>query len=204
MGFFSKPRGAQRAAEAAEAERIAAMGQNRTAVDAAFNSGQRQQGVTDYMDSLRSYLGDDLLKQKKNTDRQQIFSLARNGQLGSSVQVDQGEEINDNFLKGQLELERRVNQGGDQLRDNDEQARSAILSMSSNGLDATTGARRSSENMLAALEQNRQKMLVDGLGDIFSSAKGFWEQSKINAERRRARQDYGMPSQNTGLSGPRM
>ena len=73
---------AQQQADAAKQAQITAGTQ---AVDAAFNTPQREQDINAFQNATQGLLRQSLDKQQVQANLQNKFALARNGQIGGSV-----------------------------------------------------------------------------------------------------------------------
>jgi hypothetical protein len=189
---------AAKQAEANEKERLASIQQTQGAVNRVFDGPEREADIGTFMSGLREFLGDDLNRQKADTDRQLRFALARNGQLGGSTQVDQQRRFGEQYSRGLLDAERRVQGAGADLRSQDQDARARLIQLATSGLDATTAAQQSAASMRSALESGRSTAMAQGMGNAFGTFGDFFQQSKDAAARRRAdRQAYPLYGSNT-------
>lgn len=177
---------AQQQASANEAARQAAIANTQSQVNATFNSPQREADITDYMGGLRDFYGQDLNRQKTDTDRNLKFALARNGQIGGSTQVDQQKRFGEDYSKAVLGMEQKVQGAGANLRSQDQDAQARLIALATSGLDATTGAQQAAASMRNNLAAEKSTNMVQGLGDMFGSYAKYSQESKDAAERRRA------------------
>jgi hypothetical protein len=187
---------AQKQAQKNEDARQAAIANTQAQVNATFNSPQREADIQDYMGGLRSFYGQDLDKQKADTDRQLKFALARSGQVGGSTQVDQQKRFGEDYNKALLGVEQKVQGAGANLRSEDQDARARLISLATSGLDATTGAQQAAASMRNNLAADKSTNMAQGIGDMFGEYSKYFQQSRDAAVRRRA------DSQVTGLYAP--
>lgn len=190
-------------ANRAEQARMAAIANTQGRVNEVFDSPGRAADIADVVGAVREYFGDDLSRQKTDSDRALKFALARGGQIGGSTQVDQQKVLGDEYGRGLLEVERRALGAGTDLQAADQDARGRLISLATSGLDATTGAAQAAAAMRTNLESAKSTNMANGLGDVFGGIKGFADRARDAAERRRGNADAGwnlyQPSAATGF-----
>ena len=129
--------GSNRAAQEAnraEQARQAAIAGTQARVNQVFDSPGREADIADYVGAVREYFTDDLSRQKTNSDRDLKFALARGGNIGGSTQRDQQKVLGEEYGRGVLEVERRSQGAGAELRANDQDARARLISLATSGL----------------------------------------------------------------------
>jgi hypothetical protein len=171
-----------------ERERQARIARTIAAVNRVFDNPNRQAEIADYGSAMREFYGEDLNRQKAETDRELRFALARGGLTGGSTQVDQQRRFGEQYARGLLDVERRAAGAMAELSAADQDARARLIGLANQGLDATTGASQAASAMRASLESSRAGAMQQGIGDAFGTFKKFYEDSKAAAVRRRA--DY--------------
>lgn len=164
---------AQKAAQAQQQQQQHAIEQSQAQINSVFNNPQRQADINDFVNATRQYYQQDLDKQKANTDRQLKFALAKSGLTGGSEQVDQQEQLGEQYAKGQLQAEQKALGAGANLQDADEQARQRLIALATSGLDSTNAATQSAEALRTDLQSARAQAGTDALGDVFSSFNNF-------------------------------
>ena len=188
MGFGGKTRASDQARRD-EQSRMASITSTQGAVNGVFNSPQRAADIGDFVNATRDYYGRDLDQQKALSDRNLKFSLARNGQIGGSVQVDKQAQFGRDYAKGVLQVDRNARGAGAQLESADQDARARLINLATSGLDATTAAQQSAAAMRSSLEAGKSTAMTQGLGDVFSNFTKFYQDSRDAAERRRGIKD---------------
>lgn len=176
---------AQQQAEANERQRQAQISAGTAAVNRAFDDPKRRGYIEgDFLNATRTYLGEDLDRQKSENDRQQKFAAARSGLAGGSAQVDMARESGEVYNRGKLEVERRAQGAVADLLGQDEQSRLNLLAMVQSGLDMGTAAQRSASAMRNNLLAGEAGATAQGLGDIFSKFADTYRASlKAKSER---------------------
>lgn len=183
---------AQRAAEAAEAERQARIAASVGRINTAFDNPQRAQELGDYLGATRQFYMDDLNRQKGDTDRNLKFAMARNGQTGGSVSIDNARRVGEDYTRGVVEADRRAQSAVADLRSQDEQSRLGLISMAQSGLDATTASSRALSALQNNIQAGRATSTAQGIGDAFGSFANLYRRSQEDAARRRGEKDvYG-------------
>jgi hypothetical protein len=180
---------AQKAQERQEKERQDAIRRGTAAVNQAYDNPQREKDIGDFLAANRQLYFDELNKQNVENTRGLKFALARNGQLGGSVQVDAGRRAGEAYQSGVLTAERAAAEAANNLRAADEDNRRSLLAMVQSGLDATTAGARANAGLRTSLEGARAGMKVDALGDVFGGFADLYKRSRESAAERRARSD---------------
>lgn len=185
-----------------EQERRAAIAATQGRINQVFDNPQRAADIADFVDATRSYYGDDLNRQKADSDRELRFALARGGLFGGSTQRDQQQRMGEDYSRGLLRVDQMALGAGAELEAADQDARGRLIQLATSGLDATTAAQQAAASMRSNLQASRPEMRANMLGDAFGGVKGFADQARDAAERRRANRDAGFnlygPSAATG------
>jgi hypothetical protein len=182
---------AQRQAQQQERERQAAITASTGRINDVFNDPARQGQYDQLVRDTQAYYQKDLDRQKGDTDRQLKFAMARGGQTGGSVSIDQNKRVGEDYLRGVVEANRRAQGAGADLRQSDEQARSNLLAMAQSGLDATTASSQAASSMRNNLLSGQAGATAQGLGNMFGGMSDVFRRSQDAAEMRRG-QKYGM------------
>jgi hypothetical protein len=169
---------ASRQAEQQERERQAAIAASTGRINQIFNDPARQGQYDQLVRDTQQFYQRDLDRQKGDTDRQLKFALARGGQTGGSVSIDQNKQVGEDYLRGVLEANRRAQGAGADLRQADEQARSNLLAMAQSGLDATTASSQAAASMRNNLLSGQSGATAQGLGNMFGSMSDVFRQSR--------------------------
>lgn len=183
----SAARRAAREAEEAEDLRQQEVAAGTQAVNQLFDSPERQGQVQEYMDALRGMFMGEAERQKADTSRQLRFALARGGLTGGSAAVDKGRRLGETFQRGALDIDRRVQGAGAELRSADEDARMSLLAGVQGGMDATSAFQRGNAQLGANLGRNQFGQTIGSLGNIFQDFGDFITRSKEQDEFRRGR-----------------
>lgn len=178
-------------ANRAEQQRQDAIKGTQTRVNQVFDSPERAADISDYVNSLREFYGEDLNRQKTTTDRELKFSLARGGLIGGSTQNDQQAEKGRLYARGLLDIDRKALGAGAELESADQDARARLISLATSGLDSTTAASQASAAMRTNLQSGQSTARAQGIGDIFGSLKPVFDNARDAAQRRRANADAG-------------
>lgn len=184
-----------------EQDRQASIGRTQSAVNAVFNDPKREGDIADYIAAMRGLGTQDLDRQKKETDRNLRFALARGGLIGGSTQIDQAREFGETYGRGKLDIERRAQGAGAELRAADQDARGRLISLATSGLDATTAAQQAGAAMRSNIEAGRATGLAAGMGDVFSRFNKFIDKSEEASVRRRISRETAPLYQPAGYGG---
>ena len=176
---------AQRAAEAAEAQRQAQIRGSVSRINEAFDNPNRQREIGDYLGATRQFYMNDLNRQKGETDRNLKFAMARSGQTGSKVAIDNAARVGQDYNRGVIESDRRAQSAAADLRSQDESSRLGLIQMAQSGLDATTGSSRALSALQNNLQAGRATSTAQGLGDAFGTFANLFKRSQEAAAARR-------------------
>lgn len=182
---------ATRQARQQEEERQAQIAASTGRINDIFNDPARAGQYDQLVRDTQQFYQRDLDRQKGDTDRQLKFALARGGQTGGSVSIDQNKQVGEDYLRGVLEANRRAQGAGADLRQADEQARGNLLAMAQSGLDATTASSQAAASMRNNLLSGQAGSTAQGLGNMFGGMSDIFRQSRDAAEMRRG-QKFGM------------
>ena len=171
---------AQKEADAAEAARRAQVTQTQQAIEQAYGSPQRSADINDLIGATRTFLGQDLSRRNAVAGRELKFANARSGQSLGSLSVDRNRQLGQEYLRGALEVERRAQGAGSQLRDADQQAKLGLFNQAAAGLDMTTAVRNAGEAMRAQAGIQRADALQSGLGGLFDSFGDIYKNSRAD------------------------
>lgn len=198
---------AQRQAEANERQRQQQIAQGTAAVNRVFDDPKRRGYIEgEFLDATRTYLGEDLDRQKRENDRQQKFHMARSGLAGGSAQIDAARESGEVYNRGKLEVERRAQGAAADLLGADEQSRLNLLAMVQSGLDMNTASQRAASSMQNNLRAGQAGSVAEGLGELFGGFSDIYRRSQ-QAKAERDAQKYQLntlyqPGMFTGIGGP--
>lgn len=181
-----------------ESERQAKISGTRSVIDSTFDAPQRQQQYADYASAMRQYMGGELVRQKRDAARNLKFSLAKAGQIGGSQQVAGDTRLGNEFQRGALENERKVQGSVASLKGADENARNSLLQLADGGLDLTSAMRRTQSTLANNLGNANLTATQQGLGDVFGDTAAVYKQ--IN-ERAAQRKGFGYKTNREELYG---
>jgi hypothetical protein len=171
------------AANKAEDDRKQQVASATAAIDQAF-SGRTGQ-LDDFANALREDFRADANQQKTVADRRLKFALARGGQTGGSLAVDQGRTLGKEFQKGLLKGERGVQGSLADLSSADEATRQNLIALAQGGAGIGSSAQAASRALQSNISGARASGLANDLGDIFSDTRGLFVKSEEAAARRK-------------------
>lgn len=172
-----------------ENERLAAIQRGIGATNAAFDSPERQAQYNDYLDAQRDMYFNELSKQQQEAQRQNTFSLARSGLVGSRQQVDRGADLGEAYSEGVVDADRLAQRALADLRGADEDARMATIQLVQSGADATTASSAALRRMQSNLSGARGEMNANALGSVFGGFADMYKRSQDRDSERRAAKD---------------
>lgn len=169
---------ASRQARQQEQERQAQIAASTGRINDVFNNPARTSQYDQLERDTTQFHRTSLDRQKADTDRQLRFSLARGGQTGGSVSIDQNKQVGEDYLRGVLEANRRGQAAGADLRQADEQARGNLLAMAQSGLDATTASSQAANMMRNNLASLNAESRMDNMGNMFGGMSDIFKRSR--------------------------
>lgn len=178
---------AAKQASYAEAQRQAAIKNTQSRVNQVYNDPQRQADINDFVGATRDYYQQDLDRQKGNADRGLKFALARSGLTGGSTQVDQQQNLAQDYGRGLLQVEQKAQGAGASLSAADQDSRARLISLATSGLDATTAAQQAAASLRSNIEAGKSEAQLGNLGDSFGTVNGFLQNVK---DQQKFRQGY--------------
>jgi len=184
MGSSSNRAGKE--AERAEAARQAAIRASQGRINAVFDGPGRAAEIQDAVGASRALGTQDLDRQNKETELQLKFALARNGTAFGSTQNDQQANMAEAYKRGLLEVDRNARGVGASIESADQQARSNLISLATQGLDVTTGAAQAAAAMRTNLEAGKSGSMANSVNLASGQLADFFKRSRDENERRRA------------------
>lgn len=175
---------AQRDAQRQEDERQRQIAGTTAQINNIFDAPGRQAQYAKLGADTTKYFTDQLNDQKKINDRQLKFSLARSGNTGGSLQVDQTKTLGDDYNKGVIEASRRGQAAAADLRSADEQTRMNLIAAAQAGLDATTASQNATSSLQSNLAGSQANATANGLGDMFGDFAQIYQKSQDNKQYR--------------------
>lgn len=181
---------AQKQADANEAERQRKIKESETSINAIFDSPDRQAQYDKLGSDTSQFFQNDLDKQNTIAARNLKFALGRSGNAGGSLQIGEGKQLGEDYLKGTIEATRRGNAASAGLRSSDEQTRQALIAAAMGGLDATTASQQAS----SALRSNAESANADATSNSFANMFGDLSQvynTSLDSKAARQSTKYG-------------
>lgn len=173
-GSNSAAKQAQRDEEARQRQ----IAQSTAQINSIFDDPSRTSQYDQLAKDTTSYYTNQLDQQKAKNDRQLRFAVARNGQVGGSVQTDLGTQAGKDYLQGVLEAQRRGLAAGASLRSQDEQSRANLIAAAQGGLDATSAASQAASALQSNLQAAQPAATANAFGDAFSDFATIYQKSQ--------------------------
>lgn len=129
-----------KAQQQADAEKQAQIAAGTAAVNSVFDNPNREADIQSFVGATKGLLRQNLDDQQKDALRSTRFALARNGQFGGSVDVDQNAKLAQNYNQGLLKVTQAANAAGERVRQADESSRQNLLGLVQSGLDQNSAA----------------------------------------------------------------
>lgn len=175
-----------------EQQRTAKITAAQAKINSVFDDPNRAAEIQQVVSAVRQNQLDSLNQQKADNARQLKFSLARNGQVGSSVQADLNADQKRAYDQGVISVEQNSQGVGANLSAADQDSRARLISLASSGLDATTGAAQSAAALRSNLASARSNGLSTGLADSFTQFKDQFSRMRDDYQRRKGLRDSGV------------
>ena len=188
MGSSSS--GSARRAQEAEDRRRRDIKNTQSRIQGIFGSDQRESDIQAFINSVRGFQQQDLNREKGINDRQLKFALARSGQSGGSVSVDQNRNLSEVFLRATVEGERRAQSAGQGLRASDQEAKLNLFSQALGGLDMTLATQNSLEAIRNNIDFAKNINSESNFDSFFSDFGSLFTQSRKAAGERRQSEEF--------------
>lgn len=138
-------------------------------------------------------------RQATEAERNNRFGLARNGLLGSSVDVDSNAELDRRTNEGLMRAGGIADQSAADFRVADERTRSNLISMAQSGIDTGTAAQMALGGLKANADSVAQARAGSTVGGLFNDLSQAYLMNQVNAGRAAGTQAGG---QWFGVSSP--
>ena len=137
-------------------------------------ANSREQMYTNQRQAVYDLNTRDVNRQAADAERLNRFSLARNGLLGGSADVDSGFEINRMTNEGLMKAGGIADQAAADLRMSDERTRGNLISMAQSGIDTGTAQQMALSGLAANAEAAKSSAAAATVGDLFSGLSGAY------------------------------
>lgn len=154
-------------------------------INSTFASPARQQQYSDYGDALKNYFSDQLNQQRAVSDRNLKFGLARAGQTGGSVAVDQGTLSAKDYINGVLSATGKTQDAVSALKNQDNAQRLNLINQARGGLSIGTNDMNAFFNSQGNAQNALASGRVQGLGDLFGNVAQYYTKQANDAEQKR-------------------
>ncbi len=168
---------AVKAQQEADAQKQQQIAQGTAAVNQVFDNPQRQADIGSFVGATKQLLRQNLDDQQTDARRNLKFALARNGQFGGQVDVDQNANLAESYNKGLLKVTQAANAAGERVRQSDEQSRQQLLGLVQSGLDQNSAAiqagnltRNNIGAESAAIDPNTISNVFGNLADYYTNS----------------------------------
>ena len=143
-------------------------------------ANSREQMYTNQRQAVYDLNTRDVNRQAADAERLNRFSLARNGLLGGSADVDSGFEINRMTNEGLMKAGGIADQAAADLRMSDERTRGNLISMAQSGIDTGTAQQMALSGLAANAEAAKSSAAAATVGDLFSGLSGAYMGNMYN------------------------
>lgn len=181
---------AQKAAQQQEQDRQNQIAYTTGRINDVYNNPARTAQIGDYVNATRDFYMGDLNRQNADNNRNLKFAFARSGQTGGSNALDTQQKANETYTRGVLDVERKAQGAGADLRAQDEDSRTRLIGMAQAGLDATTATQQANNALRNNIESAQSSMKANALGDAFGNFADIYQRSRDAAAQRQGYKDY--------------
>ena len=131
------------------------------------NKTGREQIYTGLRDDTFNYYQNDLQQQHADTLRNMKFALARSGQRGGSVELDNRNDITESYDRAILDIGNRADNAANRLRTTDEQARLDLISRINAGMSGDAAIQSANQQLTNAVNDAKANATAIALGNVF-------------------------------------
>lgn len=170
------------------------------AYDKAVAAANNENALTKSMrESFYQNAGNDVFNLKKesldrnklNADRELKFQLARTGNFGGSNQIDQNNEINNNYQRGLLDIGNLQQSTINNARANDETSRVDLIGRVRAGMNQSDALNSAASQQQSNLAQARDNAISQTVTDYFGGMKYLQGQNQYQQDFAAAQKKYG-------------
>jgi hypothetical protein len=161
----------------ADAQKQAQIAQGTNAVNAVFDNPQRSTDIAGFTNATKQLLRQNLDDQQVDAQRNTKFALARNGQFGGQVDVDQNANLAKTYNQGLLKVTQAANAAGERVKQSDENSRQSLLGLVQSGLDQNSAAIQAGNltksniaSETAAIDPNTVSNAFGDLADYYTNS----------------------------------
>lgn len=153
-------------------------------------SGAGQDAVRQQRDALYEQMGADVFNvQKSKLDDQQQkaarllkFALARNGQTGGSLDIDQHGDMNKSYLEGMADIGNNRISTTNNVRAADEQTRIDLIGRIRSGMDQASALNSAASQLQSNIAQQRDSALASTMRDYFGGMGYLNQQAQFQKQ----------------------
>jgi hypothetical protein len=166
----------------------------------AQRASDRQKQYDDTGNAVYEFNMKDIDRNATREGRNLRFELARRGQTGGSVDIDQNQLFGELYDRGKLQARTAGDSASARLKSEDEQTRLNLINSINAGTDASSAIAGANKSLQNNLDTVRSNAFGEGIGNIFNDA------SIITAATRLANQapqdQFAMRPQRTRYAAP--
>lgn len=152
-----------------------------------FDSQQRRDEISQYERDTEALYRRTLDRQYGDAERQMRFAMARSGQTGGQVAVDNGADLTRQHNEGVIKVSRAAAQAGARLRAADKETEGRLIGMAQAGLDMTNATQMAMTGLRDNIAASKSEMSADAVGQAFASMADSYQ---ISQEAKARREGY--------------
>ena len=134
-------------------------------------------------------------------ERSLRFQLARQGQFGGSLDIDQNSELSKGYNNGLVDTKNLADAARNEAMARDEQTRIDLINRINAGMDEASAISSANSQMQSNIAQARDNALSQSLGDAFGNVallKNRWDYQQGMSDIQNRYSNYFTPSGNNG------
>lgn len=163
----------------------------------------RQSQYNSYLSALNSSYQTQLNLQQQQASRGLKFSLARNGETGSSVAADQGGQLQQQMGQGQITAEEQAQSKLAGLQSSDVAEKQQMIQLAESGANIGNAGQQAATGLTANLNNAESSLGPNTLGNVFGGVTNTVNAMNTSAQTRlglRAAQAYTNPFSNSATT----
>lgn len=170
------------AAQAQQAQQQANIAAGTNQVQQIFSSPALTEQYQQLGKATSDYYTNQLNQQQTTAQNQLQFALARNGQIGGSVQTDQNATLDKEYNQGLLQAQQLGNQASASLQAQDTQSEANLIAAVQGGESGTQAATQAAEDMQANLSGATANAQTTQLGNLFGNVSTLYNNTLTNQQ----------------------
>lgn len=130
---------------------------------------------------IYNYHMNDVNQQKQQAERALRFALARSGQLGGSLDVDQNAQLGDDYNKASTRISSLADSAVNQTRSANDQIKNSLISSAQSGQDVQASLNEAGNRVNSSINAAKDAATANAVGQVFNVLGNQYDKQQFNA-----------------------